>query len=103
VLRRVADEQIEFCHQAIEHLRRSARGSGRDCAQQTGFTVFILTRVFSLNQSIGKNDEPISGGESYTLRFVLGFRLNAERQAADVQALDQSIGAAQNRIIVSGV
>jgi hypothetical protein len=34
---------------------------------------------------------------------VLGFWLNTERQAAAAQALDESIGAAQNRIIMAGV
>src|SRR5438445_635535 len=71
--------------------------------QQPHLAVFFIASIDGLDQTVGEDDEPIRWSENDAGRFVLRFRLNAEGQSADVKALDQSVGAAQDRRVVSGI
>ena len=47
----VADEEIEFRHQAFEHLTWTFGHSRFDCVQQARFVVLFVTRVHRLYQA----------------------------------------------------
>jgi hypothetical protein len=49
VLRSVADEQIDFGHQALEHFRGLDRFAGFDRGQQTRLAVVFLAGVFGFH------------------------------------------------------
>jgi len=103
VLWGVADEEIQPCHQAVEHFWWRGCSVGCDGAEQSGFAVFILIGIFGLYQSIGENDEPVARRDGYARRFILGLRLNSQRQSSDVEPLDQTRVAARDGIIVAGI
>ncbi len=49
VLGSVADEEVDFGHEALEHLGGLDRFAGFDRGQQAGFAVFVLAGVFGFH------------------------------------------------------
>src|SRR5579872_5472329 len=103
VLRRGADEEIKFRHQPLEHLAGLERFSDFNRGQQAHLAILFLTRVLGFDQSVREDNQPVAGGKRDGCRLIFHFWLNAEGQAAHIEALNLSAGPPKDGIVVSRV
>src|SRR5579872_1369619 len=103
MLWRISHEEIDFRHQALQHLGRFYSFVVFDRGEQPRLSKFFLARILGFHYSVGKDDQPIARRKRDLCRLILHVGHDPERQAANIEAFDLSAGTAQDGVIMSRI